>query len=157
MKAVIQRVRKASVSVAGELVSEIGPGLLTLLGVSGSDTQADADWLIRKIVSLRIFEDSAQKMNHSLKDVGGQHLIVSQFTLYADATKGNRPSFIDAARPEVAEPLYQHALATSRTLGVETFGGRFQATMLIAQENDGPVTLVLESKKNPMIAPATTL
>ncbi len=147
MKAVIQRVRRASVSVNSQIIAEIGPGLLTLLGVAEGDTTDDADWLIKKIVSLRIFEDSDQKMNLSLKDIAGEHLIVSQFTLYADATKGNRPSFILAARPDIAKPLFDYALKVSSQFGVPTASGQFQASMQVLLENDGPVTLVLDSKK----------
>lgn len=145
MRAVIQRVQKASVSVDGELISEIGPGLLTLLGVKNGDGEKEVEWMMRKIVGMRIFEDEAGKMNRSLIDMAGSHLIVSQFTLCADASKGNRPSFIDAARPEVARPLYERALEISRSLGAPTFGGRFQAHMKIDLVNDGPVTIFLES------------
>lgn len=151
MRAVIQRVSSAAVHVvtkenpSGELVAQIGPGLLTLLGVKTGDTDADVDWLMRKVAALRIFEDGAGKMNLSLNDVSGEHLIVSQFTLWADTSKGNRPSFIEAARPEVAQPLYDRALNVSRSLGLKTSGGRFQSTMRVSLVNDGPVTLILES------------
>jgi D-tyrosyl-tRNA(Tyr) deacylase len=145
MKAVIQRVSSASVHVAGELISEIGPGVLTLLGVKNGDTEKDAEWLMRKIVNLRIFEDDNGKMNRSLNEVGGSHLIVSQFTLWADASKGNRPSYIEAARPEYAKPLYERSIALSNELGVKTFGGRFQARMRLNIVNEGPVTILLSS------------
>jgi D-aminoacyl-tRNA deacylase len=145
MKAVVQRVHKASVHVGDELVSEIGPGLLTLLGIGREDTEVDVEWLMRKIASLRIFEDAEGKMNLSLADIQGAHLIVSQFTLMAETRKGNRPSFIEAARPETAKPLYEKAIEVSRRLGIETSGGRFQASMRVELENDGPVTLILES------------
>lgn len=149
MRAVIQRVKRASVIVnepgRSEKVAEIGRGLVTLLGVRDGDQKEDAEWLIRKIVNLRIFADANDKMNLSLQDTGGAHLIVSQFTLWADCSKGLRPSFIAAARPEVAEPLYQHALSISRSLGVPTQSGRFQASMEIELVNDGPVTLILDS------------
>ncbi len=145
MRAVIQRVTRASVHVDGALISRIEHGFLTLLGVHNSDTEKDAEWLIRKIVALRIFEDANGKMNRSLADVNGEHLIVSQFTLWADASKGNRPSFIEAARPELAERLYLHCIGLSQQLGVKTCGGKFQAHMKVTLENDGPVTSVLES------------
>lgn len=145
MKAIIQRVLKASVTVEGRVISEIGPGLLTLLGVGSSDTEKEAEWLMRKITSLRIFEDQEGKMNRSLIDVGGAHLIVSQFTLWGNVSKGNRPSFTDAAKPEIAKPLYEKALEISRNLGVSTWGGQFQASMQVALINDGPVTFTLES------------
>ncbi len=145
MKAVIQRVKMARVEVDGKVVGEIGPGILTLLGVAAQDTPAVAEKLVAKILKLRIFEDEAGKMNRSVLDLGLEHLIVSQFTLLADTTSGNRPSFIGAARPEVAEPIYQHALRASETLGVRTAGGRFQADMKVSLLNDGPVTLVLDA------------
>lgn len=145
MRAIVQRVKSASVHVDGELISEIGPGLLTLLGVRSNDTEQDAEWLMRKIVALRIFEDDEGKMNRSVRDVGGSHLIVSQFTLWGDATKGNRPSFIEAARPELARPLYERAIELSRAFGVPTEGGRFQTHMEVRLINDGPVTLLIES------------
>lgn len=145
MRAVIQRVKKASVTVDGDVVGEIQNGILTLLGVRSGDTEADVDRLMKKISGLRIFEDESGKMNRSLLDVGGAHLIVSQFTLWGDASKGNRPSFMEAARPEVAKPLYERALEQSRALGLSTQGGRFQAHMEVSLINDGPVTLLLES------------
>lgn len=146
MRAVIQRVKRASVTVKDlGKIAEIGPGLVTLIGVREGDTKADAEWLMRKIVQLRIFSDANDKMNLSLKDTGGGHLIVSQFTLWADCSKGLRPSFIEAARPDVAEPLYEHALQISREMNVPTQSGRFQTSMEIDLVNDGPVTLVLES------------
>ncbi len=123
MRAVVQRVKSARVTVSGEIVGEIGPGLVTLLGVGSADEAADVDWLVRKIVKLRIFEDGAGKMNLALAEVGGAHLIVSQFTLYGDCAKGNRPSFISAAPPERARELYDQALETSRAEGVVTAGG----------------------------------
>ena len=147
MKAIIQRVSKASVLVEGKIISEIGPGILTLLGVGHTDTERDVDWLIRKIVALRIFEDQTGKMNRSLVDAGGAHLIVSQFTLWGNTLKGNRPSFIEAAKPDVAKPLYEKALDVSRNLGVSTWGGQFQASMQVSLINDGPVTFTLESPK----------
>lgn len=149
MRAVIQRVRSARVDVieggASHLTGEIGAGILTLLGIAPGDTEKDLEWIVQKILKLRIFEDSAGKMNLSLLDLKLEHLIVSQFTLYGDCGQGNRPSFIGAARPEVAQPLYEKALELSRALGVKTEGGRFQAEMRVQLVNDGPVTLVLDS------------
>lgn len=148
MRALLQRVQSASVRVGDEVVGEIGPGILTLLGVGAQDGLKETEWIIRKILSLRIFEDPSGKMNLSLRDVGGSHLIVSQFTLFADCSKGNRPSFIEAARPEVARSIYEHALKLSAESGIETRGGRFQADMKVSLINDGPVTLWLESPES---------
>lgn len=145
MRAVVQRVLEASVDVEGEIVSRIGPGLLTLLGVREGDSEREVEWLMKKIAALRIFEDEAGKMNRSILDVGGEHLIVSQFTLWGDARKGNRPSFIEAARPEDARKLYERALSSSEGLGLKTRGGRFQAHMRVSLVNDGPVTLLLDT------------
>ena len=144
MRAVIQRVNRASVTVEGDRISSIGPGLLTLLGVQEGDEEKHADWLMRKILNLRIFEDQDGKMNRSLIDCGGEHLIVSQFTLFADVSRGNRPSFVHAAKPEIARRIYDYALGASRALGVKTEGGRFQASMQVELENDGPVTILLD-------------
>jgi D-tyrosyl-tRNA(Tyr) deacylase len=140
MRALVQRVSRASVSVDGERVSEIGPGLLVLLGVRRGDGEAEADWIVRKLLALRIFEDDDGRMNRSVADVGGQLLCVSQFTLYGDARKGNRPGFVDAAPPEEAEPLYERVRA-----GLGALGGRFGAHMSVELVNDGPVTLIVES------------
>jgi D-tyrosyl-tRNA(Tyr) deacylase len=140
VRAVVQRVSRASVTVDGEPVSEIGPGLLVLLGVRRGDGEAEADWVVRKLLALRIFEDDQGRMNHSVTDVGGAILCVSQFTLYGDARKGNRPGFTDAAPPEEAEPLYERVRAG---LGAE--GGRFGAHMVVDLANDGPVTLIVEA------------
>lgn len=145
MKAVIQRVLKAEVQVGGETVSRIERGILTLLGVFKEDTEEHARKLMRKIAELRIFEDEAGKMNRSLVDIGGAHLVVSQFTLAADTSSGRRPSFTSAQRPELAKPLYEAALRASTELGVPTQGGIFQADMKVALVNDGPVTLILEA------------
>jgi D-tyrosyl-tRNA(Tyr) deacylase len=145
VKAVIQRVQHAKVEVDGQVVGQIGPGILTLLGVAQGDTPEQAEKLMTKILKLRIFEDDAGKMNRSVLELGLEHLIVSQFTLLADASSGNRPSFTGAARPEVAQPIYLHALKVSESLGVKTAGGRFQAEMKVSLSNDGPVTLVLEA------------
>jgi len=146
MKAVVQRVKRARVNVGGEVVGEIGPGLLTLLGVARGDDEADLEALLGKILRLRIFEDDEGKMNRSLADVGGGHLIVSQFTLLADTRKGNRPSFMEAAPPEEAERLYQQALEKSREAGVPTAGGRFRAEMQVELVNDGPVTILFDTR-----------
>lgn len=144
MKALIQRVKWAKVVVDGETVGEIGPGILTLLGVGLADTEADAEKIVGKIAKLRIFEDDAGKMNLSLLDRSYAHLIVSQFTLYGDLTKGNRPSFVDAAKPELAQRLYEKALEVSRALGIPTASGTFQAQMEVSLLNDGPVTFMLD-------------
>jgi D-tyrosyl-tRNA(Tyr) deacylase len=135
----VQRVSQASVSVEGEELARIGPGLLVLLGVRRGDGPDEADRIARKLLALRIFEDDEGRMNRSLEDVGGEALCVSQFTLYGDARKGNRPSFVDAAPPEEAERLYERV---RQALGAR--GGRFGARMSVALVNDGPVTLLLE-------------
>jgi len=147
VKALVQRVSEASVTVGGETVAAIGTGLLVLLGIRHGDTEADVAWMARKLPQLRIFEDAAGAMNRSLLDVGGAVIVVSQFTLYADASKGNRPGFSAAARPEQAEPLYEALVARLReTLGPERVGtGRFGAEMRVRLVNEGPVTIVLES------------
>lgn len=146
MKAVIQRVSWAEVRVAGETVSRIERGILTLLGVMKGDSEERLRKLVRKIVELRIFEDEAGKMNRSLSEIGGSHLIVSQFTLGADTSSGRRPSFIQAERPELARPLYELAIRISADeLGIPTLGGTFQADMKVTLLNDGPVTLILEA------------
>lgn len=147
MRALVQRVKHAQVKVGGEVIGKIDSGLLTLLGAGQGDTEQDVEWIIQKILKLRIFEDSAGKMNLSLSDVKGSHLIVSQFTLYGDCSKGNRPSFVDALPPEPAKALYEKALKLSQDLGVSTEGGQFQAHMEVTLLNDGPVTLWLESPK----------
>ncbi len=139
MRALVQRVSSASVSVDGERVSEIGAGLLVLLGVRRGDSTADADRLARKLLALRVFEDDGGRMNRSVAEVGGEVLCVSQFTLYGDTRKGNRPSFVEAAPPELAEPLYERVL---QVLGGR--GGRFGARMTVTLANDGPVTLLVE-------------
>jgi D-tyrosyl-tRNA(Tyr) deacylase len=144
MRTVIQRVRACSVSVDGTLVSEIGPGLAILVGVGKNDGHEQADWLAEKIAHLRIFEDDDGKMNRSVIESGGSALVVSQFTLYADAHKGRRPSFIDAASPEQAEPLVTHFAARLASHGVPVKTGRFRADMLVEIHNDGPVTIILE-------------
>ena len=145
MKAVVQRVRKTTLSVDGELVSEIPFGLTVFLGVKVGDSEKEADYLAKKIAGLRIFEDENGKMNLSVKDVGGEVLLVSQFTLYGDASKGNRPSFTMAERPERAEQLYEYAVETLRGYGITVKKGVFGADMKIEQFNDGPVTILLEN------------
>jgi D-tyrosyl-tRNA(Tyr) deacylase len=140
MRALVQRVREASVSVDGEEVARIGPGLLVLLGVRRGDGPEQADRLAAKLAQLRVFEDSERKLNLSVRDVGGEVLVVSQFTLYGDTRKGNRPSFVEAAPPEQAEPLYERLRAA-----LDAQGGSFGARMAVALVNDGPVTLLLEA------------
>lgn len=144
MRVVVQRVRAGAVTVAGEQIAAIGAGLVILVGVRASDTAAHADWLAEKCANLRIFEDEAGKLNRSVLETGGSALVVSQFTLYADAQKGRRPSFIDAAPPEAAEPLVARFAAQLQTLGVPTQTGRFRTEMLVEIHNDGPVTILLD-------------
>jgi len=144
MRAVVQRVSRGSVSVGGEIVGAIGQGVVVLVGVTHGDTEEQAEWLARKIAGLRIFEDDAGKLNAGLLDVDGAALVISQFTLYADARKGRRPSFTDAARPEVAEPLVEHFAQALRDHGVPVETGVFGAYMLVEIYNDGPVTILLE-------------
>lgn len=145
MKLVIQRVRQASVTVDGERISEIGCGLLVLVGVSHGDTPFDAQYLAGKTARLRIFEDDAGKMNRSVQDVGGSVLAVSQFTLCGDCSKGNRPSFIQAARPEQGESLFNEYVQAVEQLALPVQTGQFGADMKVELLNDGPVTLMLES------------
>jgi D-tyrosyl-tRNA(Tyr) deacylase len=144
MRVVIQRVRRGRVSVEGETVAEIGRGLVLLVGVGHDDGPAEAEWLAEKCAGLRIFEDEHGKLNLSLVEVGGQALVVSQFTLYADAGKGRRPSFIDAAQPEQAAPLVEALAEGLRRHRLDVRQGRFGAYMLVEIENDGPVTILLE-------------
>ena len=145
MRAVIQRVSAAQVTVQGEVVGQVGRGFLVLLGVTAADGEAEAGLLARKIAGLRVFEDDGGKMNLALADVGGAVLAVSQFTLYADMRKGRRPSFIAAARPEQAEPLYQRFCTLLRAEGVAVQQGIFQAEMQVSLVNDGPVTIWMDS------------
>ena len=147
MRAVVQRVSSASVTVAGELVGQIGRGFLVLLGIAVDDGQEDLIYLAQKVVGLRVFEDADGKMNLSLGDVGGAMLVVSQFTLCGDCRKGRRPGFVDAARPEQAEPLYRSFVAEVRGQGIHVETGRFQTEMQVSLVNDGPVTLLLDSRK----------
>jgi D-aminoacyl-tRNA deacylase len=146
MRAVLQRVERASVEVDGETVGSIGAGLLVLLGVAKGDTSAHADYLADKILNLRIFSDDAGKMNRSVIESGGGILAVSQFTLYGDCRKGRRPSFDDAAPPELARPLYEYFVERLRTANLLVETGVFQASMKLSLLNDGPVTFVLDSK-----------
>lgn len=146
MRLVIQRVRQASVMVGGVLTGQIGPGLLVLAGCAPTDDEAALAWLARKLVALRIFADEHGQMNRSVRDVGGQVLVVSQFTLLADARKGNRPSYVGAAPPAVAEPLYERLVAlVAQELSQPVPTGIFGADMQVSLLNDGPVTIVLDS------------
>lgn len=144
MRIVIQRVRRASVTVDDRVVAAIGPGVVVLVGVTHTDTEEQARWLAQKVAGLRIFEDAEGKLNLGLLDVGGEALIVSQFTLYADARKGRRPSFTDAAPPELAEPLVRCFAEEVAAAGVPVQTGIFGAHMLVEIHNDGPVTIILE-------------
>ena len=145
MRALIQRVTKGSVTVGDELSGEIGPGLVILLGISKEDDEADAQYLVEKIANLRIFSDAENQFNRSALDVGAEFLVVSQFTLYADTRKGRRPDFNRAAGPEDAKRLYEHTVQLFRDAGITVATGRFQEYMQVALENDGPVTLMLDS------------
>ena len=147
MRAVVQRVSEASVTVEGRVTGSIGAGLCVLVGVGTQDGADDARWLADKVVDLRIFEDEQGKMNRSVLDVHGAVLAISQFTLFGDARKGTRPGFIDAARPEVAQPLYDAFCAAVRARGLTVAEGVFRATMQVRIVNEGPVTLLLDSKK----------
>ncbi|RKH51174.1 D-aminoacyl-tRNA deacylase [Corallococcus llansteffanensis] len=149
MKAVVQRVLEASVTVDGQRVSEMGPGLLVLLGVGKGDTDADLAWMVEKLATLRIFEDADGKMNLSLEDTSKHLIVVSQFTLYGDARKGRRPSFIDAMEPVAAKALYERACEALRQRGLTVGTGIFAADMKVALVNDGPVTILLESPPKP--------
>ena len=146
MRAVVQRVLSASVTVEGRKVSEIGPGLLVLLGIGRGDTEADVDWMAKKVSQLRIFEDEAGKMNRSVLEGSRAVIAVSQFTLYGDARKGNRPSFIDAMPPDEAKRLYDLFCERLRVLGLQVGTGVFAADMKVALVNDGPVTILLDSR-----------
>lgn len=147
MRAVIQRVTDADVTVDNKITGSIGKGFVVLLGVEDGDTTADADYMVEKITGLRVFEDEEGKMNLSMMDVGGEMLAVSQFTLLGDVRKGKRPSFTKAARPEQAVELYDYFTAKVREKGVKVGEGIFQAEMLVRINNDGPVTILLDSKK----------
>lgn len=147
MRAVVQRVSSASVSVGDEVVGRIGPGFVVLVGVGAGDSQDDVNALAGKLAGLRIFEDPQGKMNLSIQEIGGSMLVISQFTLFGDCRKGRRPSFIEAARPELAEPLFRSLLAELRGQGIPIETGRFQQEMQVSLVNDGPVTLLLDSGK----------
>jgi len=144
MRVVLQRVSRASVRIDGRVVGSVGAGFCLLVGFTHTDTQAQVDWMADKVAGLRLFPDAEGKMNVGLAEVGGAVLVVSQFTLYGDSEKGRRPSFIDAARPEVAIPLYEAFVAALRSRGLEVETGRFGAMMEVELINDGPVTLILE-------------
>lgn len=145
MRAVLTRVKSASVTVDGSVIGQIGQGFLILLGVTHEDTEAQAAKLADKLMGLRIFEDENGKMNRSLEDVGGQVLVVSQFTLYGNCKKGRRPEFLAAARPEIAIPLYEKFIALCRDKGFSVETGEFGAEMLVESVNDGPVTLIVDT------------
>jgi D-tyrosyl-tRNA(Tyr) deacylase len=144
MRVVLQRVSRASVTIDGRTAGAVGRGFCLLVGFTHGDTDATVDWMAEKIAGLRLFSDADGKMNLGLDEVGGAVLVVSQFTLYGDAAKGRRPSFVDAARPEQAIPLYQRFVATLRDRGIEVATGEFGAHMVVEIHNDGPVTLILE-------------
>ncbi|HEY6334083.1 MAG TPA: D-aminoacyl-tRNA deacylase [Blastocatellia bacterium] len=146
MRTIVQRVSTARVEVEGRVTGEIARGILVLLGVGQADTEADADYLADKIVNLRIFNDPEGKMNLSLADIGGKALVVSQFTLYADVRRGRRPSYTDAAEPKTANRLYEYFVSRVRTLRIPTETGVFQAHMQVSLTNDGPVTIMMDSK-----------
>ena len=147
MRAVVQRVASSRVTVDERVTGEVKKGLLVLLGVTHDDTSKDVDYMVDKVTNLRIFEDENDKMNLSLKDIGGEVMAVSQFTLYGDARKGRRPSFSDAARPDVANPLYEEFVEKLRAQGITVGTGEFGAHIMVELTNDGPVTILLESKK----------
>ncbi len=146
MKVVLQRVSEASVQVDGKIAGEISQGLMLLIGVDENDENTDADWLVKKVLDVRIFSDEDGKMNHSVKDIQGEILCISQFTLISDYKKGNRPSYIKAARPEKAIPLFDYFKDEIKKSGLKTESGIFGADMKVSLVNDGPVTLVLDSK-----------
>lgn len=146
MKAVVQRVTNANVTIDNEIFSAIGNGLLVLLGVEKNDTPKDADFLAEKIVHLRIFEDNQGKMNISLKDIKGELLVVSQFTLLGDCRKGRRPSFVNSAPPDLANSLYEHFITKTCQMGIPTKTGKFQAMMDVSLTNSGPVTIILDTR-----------
>lgn len=149
MRAVVQRVKRASVTVGGETIARIDRGFLILLGVAKGDSEEEARWLARKCAGLRVFEDDAGLMNLGLADVGGRAIVVSQFTLYGDVSRGKRPSFTDSAPPEIAEPLYEAFVGAMRGEGVDVATGKFQAKMMVELANDGPVTLIIERPAGP--------
>ena len=146
MKALLQRVTRASVSVGGEVIGEVGPGLVVLVGIAEGDTAEDARYLARRMVDLRIFADENGKFNLSARDINGELLVISQFTLIADTKKGRRPSFVAAATPDRAEPLFNEFVSEARGSGLKVATGRFQQYMQVEIHNDGPVTILLESR-----------
>ena len=145
MRALLQRVRSGRVMVSSQVTGEIGKGFVLFLGIHQQDGEKECDYLVEKILHLRVFEDDAGKMNKSLLDVNGQVLVVSQFTLYADCKKGRRPAFTEAARPEIAVPLYERFILKLKSAGLQVETGRFGADMLVSIENDGPVTIWLDT------------
>lgn len=145
MRALVQRVSRASVTVQGESVGEIGAGFVVLVGVSRDDVEADADYIVNKVAHLRVFADEQGKFNRSAMDVGAELLLISQFTLHADTRKGRRPSFVDAAPPTLAEPLFDRTVAKFRESGLHVAKGIFQAHMMVSLTNDGPVTIMIDS------------
>ena len=145
MRAVLQRVTEASVTIDGQKVGEIGKGIMVLFGMLGTDTDKTIDYMLDKVINLRIFEDENEKMNRSLEDVGGQVLVISQFTLYGNCKKGRRPEFLAAARPELAVPLYEKFVALCRDKGFHVETGEFGASMEVESVNDGPVTLIVDT------------
>lgn len=147
MRAVVQRVKEASVTIAGKQISHIDKGLMVLLGICETDTDKDIEYICEKVINLRVFEDEDEKMNLSLFDVGGEVMLVSQFTLYGDARKGRRPSFIQAARPEISLPIYKKTIECFKQKGVKIACGEFGADMLVDIKNDGPCTILLESER----------
>ena len=147
MRAVVQRVTESNVTVDGETVGAIGPGIMVLIGVSTEDTDKDLKYIVEKVPNLRIFDDENGVMNKSLLDAGGSILAVSQFTLYGDARGGRRPSYIHAAKPEMANELYERAVAAWKSLGIHVETGRFRTEMKVSLVNDGPVTILLDSEK----------
>lgn len=150
MRAVVQRVSRASVEVGGDTISKIGHGYVVLLGIARDDNDADADFIAQRIIALRIFADSAGKMNLALEAVAGELLVVSQFTLHADTTSGRRPSFVGAASAEVARPLYDRFIDKCRAQGINVMTGEFGAAMKVHLINDGPVTILLDSRRTPI-------
>lgn len=147
MRAVIQRVSQSSVTINNNVKSQINKGLLVLLGIEDNDSEKDIEWLVKKIIQMRIFSDEAGKMNLSVQDIDGDILVISQFTLFASTKKGNRPSFIQAAKPSIAIPLYEQFLsALKNTFGKEIYSGEFGADMQVQLINDGPVTIIIDSK-----------
>lgn len=146
MRAVIQRVKHSSVTVDGKILGEIGNGLLVLLGVTHTDTEKEVNWMASKVKDLRIFEDAEGKMNLGLEDIKGELLVISQFTLYGNCIKGRRPGFTEAARPDLAEPLYEKFLEKCRSFGIKTECGKFGADMKVELLNDGPVTMIIDTK-----------